>query len=65
MEAEHDAVGQQLDVVKQLTQNVTPPEGACNTWRALYTGINEFITDLMEHIHLENNLLFPRALRGE
>lgn len=65
MEAEHDAVGQQLEVVKQLTQNMTPPEGACNTWRALYTGINEFITDLMEHIHLENNLLFPRALDGE
>ncbi|MGP6379194.1 iron-sulfur cluster repair protein YtfE [Yersinia bercovieri] len=65
MEAEHDAVGLQLEVVKQLTQNVTPPDGACNTWRALYTGINEFMTDLMEHIHLENNLLFPRALKGE
>ncbi|AHM76032.1 iron-sulfur cluster repair protein YtfE [Yersinia hibernica] len=65
MEAEHDAVGQQLEVVKQLTQNMTPPAGACNTWQALYSGINEFITDLMEHIHLENNLLFPRALDGE
>ncbi|WP_114192081.1 iron-sulfur cluster repair protein YtfE [Edaphovirga cremea] len=65
MEHEHDDAGDQLEIVKTLTQNVTPPEGACTTWRALYTGINEFINDLMEHIHLENNLLFPRALRGE
>lgn len=65
MEHEHDEAGEQLEVVKFLTNNLTPPEGACNTWLALYAGINEFITDLMEHIHLENNLLFPRALRGE
>lgn len=65
MEHEHDDAGQQLEVVKTLTNNVTPPIGACTTWRALYTGINEFIDDLMEHIHLENNQLFPRALKGE
>ncbi|MFI8414939.1 iron-sulfur cluster repair protein YtfE [Serratia sp. NPDC078593] len=65
MEHEHDEAGEQLEVVKFLTNNLTPPDGACNTWQALYAGINEFITDLMEHIHLENNLLFPRALRGE
>ncbi|MBG6248853.1 MULTISPECIES: iron-sulfur cluster repair protein YtfE [Symbiopectobacterium] len=65
MEHEHDDAGQQLEVVKNLTNNVTPPENACNTWRALYAGINVFISDLMEHIHLENKILFPRALRGE
>ncbi|ATZ95679.1 iron-sulfur cluster repair protein YtfE [Dickeya fangzhongdai] len=65
MEHEHDDAGQQLEVVKTITNNVTPPANACTTWRALYTGINEFIDDLMEHIHLENNQLFPRALRGE
>jgi regulator of cell morphogenesis and NO signaling len=65
MESEHDDAGVILEEIKRLTNNVTPPEGACVTWRALYAGINEFITDLMEHIHLENNLLFPRALRGE
>lgn len=64
MEHEHDEAGEQLEVVKFLTNNVTPPEGACNTWQALYNGINTFISDLMEHIHLENNLLFPRALSG-
>lgn len=65
MEHEHDDAGQQLEVVKNLTNNVTPPENACNTWQALYAGINVFISDLMEHIHLENNILFPRALGGE
>lgn len=64
MEHEHDEAGEQLEVVKFLTNNVTPPEGACNTWQALYNDINTFISDLMEHIHLENNLLFPRALSG-
>lgn len=65
MEHEHDEAGEQLEVIKFLTNGVTPPEGACNTWQALYNGINVFISDLMEHISLENNLLFPRALRGE
>lgn len=64
MEHEHDEAGEQFEVVKFLTHNVTPPEGACNTWQALYGGIDEFIDDLMEHINLENNLLFPRALSG-
>ncbi|EMG6529250.1 iron-sulfur cluster repair protein YtfE, partial [Providencia rettgeri] len=45
--------------------NVTPPPEACTTWRVLYNGINELIDDLMNHINLENNLLFPRALAGE
>lgn len=59
MEHEHDEAGEQLEVVKFLTHNVTPPEGACNTWQALYGGIDEFIDDLMEHINLENNLAVP------
>jgi regulator of cell morphogenesis and NO signaling len=65
MELEHQHTGELLEQVKTLTNNMTPPEGACVTWRALYAGINEFINDLMEHIHLENNLLFPRALQGK
>lgn len=65
MAYEHNEVDEQLEVVKFLTNNVTPPAGACNTWQALYNGINTFIADLMEHIHLENNLLFPRALNGQ
>ncbi|WP_413742900.1 iron-sulfur cluster repair protein YtfE [Sodalis sp. RH15] len=65
MELEHDDAGRQLDLVRQLIDNGTPPAMACTTWRALYAGINSFTDDFMEHIHLENNLLFPRALRGE
>ena len=65
MELEHNEAGRQLEVIKALTNNLTPPEGACTTWRALYSGTDQFIKDLMQHIHLENNVLFPRALRGE
>ncbi|YCH31905.1 iron-sulfur cluster repair protein YtfE [Erwinia sp. D4-22] len=65
MEFEHNEAGEQLEVIKSLTNDLTPPEGACTTWRALYSGTEQFIKDLMQHIHLENNLLFPRALRGE
>ena len=48
-----------------VTNNVTPPPEACTTWKAMYNGINELIDDLMDHISLENNVLFPRALAGE
>ncbi|ELM3659116.1 iron-sulfur cluster repair protein YtfE [Edwardsiella piscicida] len=62
MEHEHRDAGERLEVIRFLTDNMTPPAGACTTWRALYAGISELINDLMEHISLENNLLFPRAL---
>lgn len=65
MEHEHDDAGEIVEVIKFITKNVTPPPEACTTWRVLYNGINEFIDDLMNHISLENNLLFPRALAGE
>ncbi|WP_426449323.1 iron-sulfur cluster repair protein YtfE [Siccibacter colletis] len=65
MESEHDEAGELLEVIKHTTSNVTPPDDACTTWRALYNGINEMIDDLMNHISLENNVLFPRALAGE
>ncbi|WP_312633397.1 iron-sulfur cluster repair protein YtfE [Pseudescherichia sp.] len=65
MESEHDEAGELLEVIKHTTHNVTPPPEACTTWKAMYNGINELIEDLMEHISLENNVLFPRALAGE
>ncbi|WP_312927941.1 iron-sulfur cluster repair protein YtfE [Pseudescherichia sp.] len=65
MESEHDEAGEPLEVIKHTTHNVTPPPEACTTWKAMYNGINELIDDLMEHISLENNVLFPRALAGE
>ncbi len=65
MEHEHDDAGELLEVIKHTTNNVTPPPEACTTWKAMYNGINEMIDDLMNHISLENNVLFPRALAGE
>ncbi len=60
MRHEHDDAGEQLRLVEALTQGHVPPAGACNTWRALYAGTRKLADDLMEHIHLENNVLFPR-----
>ena len=58
MRMEHDHHGESLDTIMQITDDLTLPDGACNTWRALYTGVQEFKEDLMDHIHLENNVLF-------
>lgn len=57
---EHTGHGQMLERLMALTGDATPPQGACNTWRALYAGIAQLSDDLINHIHLENNLLFPR-----
>lgn len=55
---EHSSHGEQLAKLLTMTNDTTPPAGACNTWRALYAGIEQLVNDLMEHIHLENNRLF-------
>jgi regulator of cell morphogenesis and NO signaling len=60
MRHEHDSHGTHLKALDALTHGATPPDGACNTWRALYAGIRKLEDDLMQHIHLENNVLFPR-----
>lgn len=59
MRMDHTDHGESLDRLLNLTNDVTPPLGACNTWRALYAGIDQFRNDLVNHIHLENNVLFP------
>lgn len=58
MEQEHFAHGDALDHVLALAHHCEPPAGACNTWRALYAGLDGFRDDLTDHIHLENNILF-------
>jgi len=60
MRTEHVAHGAQLDRLSALTNDATPPAGACNTWQALYAGIAQLKDDLISHIHLENNVLFPQ-----
>ena len=59
MRAEHTDHGAALDLLNALTNDANPPAGACNTWRALYAGVAQLREDLIEHIHLENNVLFP------
>lgn len=60
MESEHEEHGRALKFIAGITQNHTPPEGACNTWEALYQGLKAMEEDLVTHIHLENNILFAR-----
>lgn len=61
MRMEHDDHGVALERLLSLTNDLTLPRAACNTWRALYLGIRTFKEDLMAHIHLENNILFEDA----
>lgn len=62
MTLEHNSHGKELERIYLITAGYSPPEGACTTWRTLYKGLMELEAELMEHIHLENNILFPRAL---
>ena len=61
METEHENAGDIFKEIARLTNNYTPPEAACNTFRALYAKLDEFEQDLHQHIHLENNILHPKA----
>jgi regulator of cell morphogenesis and NO signaling len=62
---EHDDQGTQLRLLESLTDDFTLPEGACRSWQALYVGTAQLAEDMMEHIHLENNILFPRFATTE
>jgi regulator of cell morphogenesis and NO signaling len=62
MEQEHEIVGDLLKEIAVLSHQYTPPDWACNTFKALYAKLDEFEQDLHLHVHLENNILFPKAL---
>jgi regulator of cell morphogenesis and NO signaling len=62
MEHEHDSAGTALRRLRELSDDFQPPKEACNTWRAMLHGLEELERELHQHIHLENNILFPRAL---
>lgn len=64
MEQEHENAGCALARLRELTNGYVAADGACNTWRALWAGLEALEADLHVHIHLENNILFPRALAG-
>jgi len=60
MRLEHNDHGEHLRAVEQLYRGGTLPADACGSWRALYAGVRKLADDLMQHIHLENNVLFPQ-----
>ncbi|OJV38064.1 MAG: iron-sulfur cluster repair di-iron protein [Bacteroidales bacterium 36-12] len=62
MMIEHDNEGERFRTISTLTDNYTPPFDACNTYRVTYALLKEFEDDLHTHIHLENNILFPKSI---
>jgi regulator of cell morphogenesis and NO signaling len=62
MEFEHDEAGAALAQLRQLTDDFTPPVWACNTYRALFDAMLAFEQDMHQHVHKENNVLFPQAI---
>ncbi len=65
MVMEHDSAGDALRSIRAASSNFTAPEDACISYRTLYSALKEFESDLHQHIHLENNILFPRAIAME
>lgn len=61
MEHEHTIAGDLIKSIRSITRQYTPPEDACTTYKLAYKMLHEFDVDLMRHIHLENNVLFPKA----
>ena len=62
MEAEHEEAGSWMAEIRRLSDDFSPPEGACNTYRATFAKLEEFEEDLHRHVHIENHALFPKAL---
>ena len=65
MEHEHDSAGNALRTMRQASAGYTPPGDACISYQTLYKALADFEKDLHQHIHLENNILFPRAIEME
>jgi regulator of cell morphogenesis and NO signaling len=65
MMKEHDAVGDLVKQIQKASGGFRAPTDACTSYRALYQGLRQFEADLHEHLHLENNILFPRAVELE
>src|SRR5690348_8639045 len=65
MMKEHDSAGDLVRQIREASGEYTPPANACTSFRALYQELKQFEGDLHEHVHLENNVLFPRAVEAE
>ncbi len=65
LEAEHSAVGHRMESIRRLSNNYRLPADACVTFRLFYARLEEFDRDMQRHFHLENNVLFPKAVALE
>lgn len=65
MESEHEQAGEEMEIIRQLTSGYQLPSDACNSYTILYKKLEEYENDLHEHVHLENNILFPKAIELE
>lgn len=65
MKDEHDNEGTRFDIIAKLTHQYTPPTDACETYRVTFALLADFEKDLHKHIHLENNIVFPKAIELE
>jgi len=65
MNHEHDVEGERFRKISGLSNNYIPPDDACGTYKVTYALLKEFEDDLYLHIHLENNILFPEAIKME
>lgn len=65
MKQEHENEGQRFEKIAELSANYNPPAHACNTYKVTFALLKEFEDNLHQHIHLENNILFPKAIEME
>jgi len=65
MMKEHDSAGDLVKQIRKASGDYTPPSDACTSYQGLYQDLREFEADLHQHVHLENNILFPRAVELE
>ena len=65
MKHEHTVEGERVEEIAKLTNNYNPPADGCSTYKVTFAMLKEFEEDLHTHIHLENNILFPRAIAIE
>jgi regulator of cell morphogenesis and NO signaling len=65
MEQEHESANHIMDELRCLTRGFEPPEWGCITHIALFAGVRGFESELKQHVHLENDVLFPRAIQME
>ena len=65
MEYEHDQAGNELEVIRRASDDFVPPEWACNTYRAMLDALQSLEANMHQHVHKENNVLFPKAIELE